>query len=242
MNKKQILALVIILSLTIIIGILVGFELLPTSSITIFSLIMGVGLLIFIRKFKQENEKELAERPDKISSNASSKSQYLIGTTRLFSILSAFLTIVILGDIFLPAGTTDIAAVISKNESSSKYGTAFYINAKGNYNYRENVSEDFYKLASAGDKIKVYLSKNFMEWKSVELIKNDRIVAISNGSDIYYLGIFGIAFLIPLFSFSDPQKWLKNFYYWIPSVILILLSLVLLIFLNLKWFGIIEKF
>ena len=63
----------------------------------------------------------------------------------------------------------------------------------------------FYKKALKGDIIRLGLTKFFKEWKTLELIQNNKIVMRTRGHDIYAMGLFGLFFLVPLFSFL-PRK------------------------------------
>ena len=242
MNKNQILTLILGISITIVISLLVSFELLPKNSIIISAIVLGIVLTILIRKQKENsNEKGLPETERK-NTKDSTRFYYLIITIRIFSLFSALLTLIIISDILLPASVVDSAIVYYKNINESKNGKTYYIYASGKYKYKESVNKDFYDKIQIRDTLKVYLTKNFLEWKKAELIKNNNIALTLQGSDIYYMGTFGLAFLIPLFSFLDYRKWLKKIYYWIPSGILIILSLVFWTLLILKWTGSIEKF
>lgn len=240
MKKQQIKILAISIIFVTIVGLLVGLEILPTDSIIYSSIITSTALVILIRKYQKNNIKE--EKLELTTNEKYSKLKPLIIITRVFSLVPVILTIIILSDIFLPASIVDEAVIFNKNITKSRDGNSYYLYGEGKYKYSESVELDFFDKVQVGDTIQIHLSKNFMEWKKVDLIKNNTIIFTTQGSDIYYMGIFSLAFLFPIISVLDPSKWLKKFYFWIPSSILIILSIVFWILLILKWTGAIEKF
>jgi len=242
MNKNQTIILVIGIVLTLFISLLVSFDYLPKNSILISAIIIGIVLTIFIRKFGQENLKQNKKESETESQDQFSRFKHIIYITRILSLLSAILTLIIISDIILPEGKVDTAIVYLKNISISDKDSTYYIYASEIYKYKESSSIDLYENVQIGDTLLVYLSKNFMEWKRVEVFRRNKPIFVSQGGDIHYMGAFGIAFLLPLFSLLNPRKWFKKFYYWIPSSILIILSMVFWTLLILKWTGSIEKF
>ena len=118
---------------------------------------------------------------------------------------TAVLTCLIFYDVFMPINSFDEAKIISKNKYFHKGTTNYSIKAQGQYDYNEKIGMSFYKKALKGDIIRLGLTKFFKEWKTLELIQNNKIVMRTRGHDIYAMGLFGLFFLVPLFSFL-PRK------------------------------------
>ncbi|WP_086482127.1 hypothetical protein [Oceanospirillum sanctuarii] len=128
--------------------------------------------------------------------------KFFVLIIRIFAVPSVLMTILIAMDIALPYGMIDRAVVYEKYANTSKQGSSYNIKASGTFSYNEAVSKSFYERVEKGDILKVNLSQIFMEWKSVELIKSGNAVVVEIGTDIYYLGILGLVFLLTIFSFK----------------------------------------
>lgn len=151
------------------------------------------------------------------------------------------MTAIIVIDIISPYGIEDQAIVSEKTISNTKYGTSYNIKAYGAFDYNEAVSKSFYKLVNPGDTLKIYLSRIFLEWKSVELIRSGNVVAIEKGTDIYYMGLFGLAFLLTLFSFRSVEAIRSNRLVLIGIPILEIAAVAIFVKVILFTLGYIEK-
>jgi len=130
----------------------------------------------------------------------------LLLVVRIFSIPTAVLAFLIFYDVVMPINSFDEAKITSKYTYSHKAITNYSIKAQGQYDYNEQVGEAFYKKALKGDIVRLGLTRFFKEWKSLELIQNNKIVMRTRGYDIYPMGLFGLLFLVPLFSFLSGEK------------------------------------
>lgn len=120
---------------------------------------------------------------------------------RICSLPTAVLTLLIFYDVVMPINSFDAAKVIGKDKYFHKGTVNYSIKAQGKYDYYEKVGGAFYEKALKGDIVRLGLTKFFKEWKTLELIQDNRIVMRTRGHDIYAMGLFGLLFLVPLFSF-----------------------------------------
>ncbi|WP_319502494.1 hypothetical protein [uncultured Draconibacterium sp.] len=157
-----------------------------------------------------------------------------------FSAFSFFSFLLVFADITLPAQEVDRAKIIKKEIQISN-GKNYKIKAKGRYEYYEDVNHYFYSIANENDEIIVHLSKYFKEWKSIELIQNEKIITSAIGTDIYYMGAFSLLFLVPLFSFKSVKFLSSRKELMIGIPIIELISLILIIRFLVVQLGMIEK-
>jgi len=80
-----------------------------------------------------------------------------------------------------------------------------------------------------------------LEWKSVELIKSGNVVAIEKGTCTYYMGLFGLAFLLTLFSFRSVEAIRSNRLVLIGIPILEIAAVAIFVKVILFTIGYIEK-
>lgn len=160
---------------------------------------------------------------------------------RILVLPSALMTAIIVTDIFSPYGVEDKAIVLGKYISSSKHGDSYNLKAQGDFEYNEAISKSFYEHVHRGDILKVKLSRIFMEWKSVELIKSGKVVAVEKGVDIYYMGIFGLAFLLTTFSFKSIEYIQSNKLILIGIPVLEIAAVAIFVKVLLYMLGYIEK-
>ncbi len=161
--------------------------------------------------------------------------------TRMLAGFSIVITCLIIYDIIAPASRFDQAIITGKNTYRRRSGIAYNIQAKGDFEYNENVKKQFYETAKTGDTINVALSRFFGEWKSIELIRNNKVIIKNTGMDIYFMGIFGLLFLVPLLAFLPEEKLFSNLLLIIFIPVLELLAIALCIKLILVLAGVIEK-
>ena len=161
--------------------------------------------------------------------------------TRMLTAPSVVITCVIIYDIIIPASKFDQAVITRKNTYRSRIGISYNIQAKGNYDYNEKVSKQFYHTALIGDTINVALSRFFGEWKSLELIRNNKVIIKNTGRDIYYMGIFGLLFLLPLLAFLPKESLFSKPLLIVLITILELLAIALCVKFILVLAGVIEK-
>ena len=154
---------------------------------------------------------------------------------------SVVITCLIIYDIIAPAAKFDQAIITRKNTYRGRRGISYNIQAKGNFDYYEKVKKQFYDTAKIGDTIKVALSRFFSEWKSLELIRNDKVIIKTIGMDIYFMGMFGLLFLIPLFTFLSKEKLFSNLLLIIFIPVIEFIAILLWIKLILVLAGVIEK-
>jgi hypothetical protein len=161
--------------------------------------------------------------------------------TRILAWPSVVITFVIIYDIIAPAAKFDQALITRKSTNRSKSGINYNIQAKGNFDYYEKVNKQFYNTALIGDTINVALSRFFSEWKSIELVRNDKVIIKTTGVDLYFMGMFGLLFLVPLFAFLPKEKLFSNLLLIIFIPVIELIAILLWIKLILVLAGVIEK-
>jgi hypothetical protein len=161
--------------------------------------------------------------------------------TRVLVWPSVVIACVIFYDLIAPASNFDQAVITRKNTYHGRTGINYNIQAKGNFDYNEKVSKQFYNSALIGDTINVALSRFFAEWKSIELIRNDKVIIKNTRTDIYYMGIFGLLFLVPLLAFLPKETLFSKPLIIVCIPILELLAVALCVKFILVLAGVIEK-
>lgn len=164
-----------------------------------------------------------------------------ITVSRILAAASIVITCLIIYDIIAPASRFDQALITRKSTHRRRSGIAYNIQAKGNFDYNENVKKQFYDTALIGDNINVALSRFFGEWKSLELVRDNKVIIRTTRMDIYFMGIFGLLFLVPLLAFLPKEKLLANLPLIIFITVLELIAILLWIKLILVWMGVLEK-
>lgn len=160
---------------------------------------------------------------------------------RILAAPSVVITCLIIYDIIAPASNFDKAVITRKNTHRGRTEISYNIQAKGNYDYNEKISKQFYDTALIGDTINVALSRFFGEWKSIELIRENKVIIKKTGMDIYYMGIFGLVFMLPLLAFLPKEKLFSNLLLIVFIPVLELLAIALCVKFILVLVGVIEK-
>jgi len=159
---------------------------------------------------------------------------------RILSIPSAFIALLIFVDCVVTNHDIDRAIVKEKHVSSGS-SKDYFVTAKGKYSYSEGVSRDFYDKLNIGDDVVIRLTPFFKEWKSIELIRGGVIVAKTTGTDMYYMAIMGIAFLIPLLSFQSEEYIRSQIALMILIPLFEVISLLVIFKFFLVWVGIFDR-
>ncbi len=124
--------------------------------------------------------------------------------------LCVAITPLILYDIVSPAKETDEAIITGKTTYSSRGKDIFKLEAKGRYTYREEVSRRVHATAEAGDTLRVCLSPIFKEWKTMEVVRSGKTLISASGSDLYWMGAFGLLFLVSLAAYFPDRRLFTN--------------------------------
>lgn len=161
--------------------------------------------------------------------------------TRILAVPTTLITCLITYDIIAPASHYDRAVITRKNTNRTRNGISYNIQAKGNSDYYEKVKKQFYDTAKIGDTINVALSRFFGEWKSLELVSNDKVIIKTIGMDIYFMGMFGLLFLVPLLAFLSKEELFSNLLLIIFIPVIEFIAILLWIKLILVLAGVIEK-
>ena len=159
---------------------------------------------------------------------------------KILSIPSLLIALLIFADCIVTSREIDRAIVKEKyvSEVSSK---EYYVAAKGNYSYREGVSEDFYDRLNVGDEVIIRLTPFFKEWKSIELIRGGVTIAKTTGTDMYYMAIMGMALLIPLFSFQSEAYIRSQLVLMIMIPLFEFISILIIFRFFLVWMGVFDR-
>jgi len=181
------------------------------------------------------------------------KKWYLV-VTRLLAPLCAALALLFFYDLATPATRADAARVVGKAERLRRATPHFIVVAKGRYTYREDVSSRLFRTIEVGDELRVSLSPVFTEWKTVEVVRNGRIIAAAQGlalPELSGMGAMGLLFLVGLAAFLPervlfPER-LFSSHPWMALLVItgpVLDFAALLIGLRLLrvWMGQVEKF
>ena len=135
------------------------------------------------------------------------KKWYLV-VTRLLAPLCAALALLFFYDLAAPANQTDTARVVGKARQMRRAKPVFVVEAKGRYTYREDVSARIFRAIQVDDELRVSLSPVFTEWKTVEVVRNGRIIAAARGlalPELSGMGAMGLLFLVGLAAFL-PER------------------------------------
>jgi hypothetical protein len=119
---------------------------------------------------------------------------------RILALPTALMGFLIFYDIFFAPPHQDVARITRKYVTYGR-GGGNYIQAKGDFSYSESVPVSFWNQCTAGDEIKLALTPCFKEWRHVSLLQNGKPVAESMGKDIWWMGMFGVCFLVPCIFF-----------------------------------------
>ena len=173
--------------------------------------------------------------------------------TRLLAPLCAALALLFFYDLAAPANQTDTARVIRKARQMRRAKPVFVVEAKGRYTYREDVSVRIFRAIEVDDELHVSLSPVFTEWKTVEVVRNGRVITAARGLALHELsgmGAMGLLLLIGLAAFLParlifPERLLSSH----PWMTLLLITVPVLDFAALLiglrlvrvWMGQIEK-
>ena len=191
-----------------------------------------LGIFQKVRKLTNRSGSEM---------NPKFKKLYIV-INRSLVIPSVVLSVLMIYDILGPASSFDQVVITGKYTSRDKLGIDYNIRARGNFKYDEVVGKDFYDSVCKGDVVRVALSKFFSECKSLELVRDREVVIKTVGTDIYGMGIFGIALLFTLWAFRSEDKLLSSGIY-----VLVILSILNVVTVGLwarfvlVWMDVIEK-
>jgi hypothetical protein len=144
-------------------------------------------------------------------------------------------------DLVMPATQTDEAVVtgISKHFVNSRY--TYSVQGQGRYRYNEEVNRSMYERLEEGDTLRVSLSRFFSEWKSLEVIRDGKIIARTRGDDLYFMGLFGILFLLSVAAFLPDRLLFRNLIVIITLPVVNLVGVMLWIRFIQLWTGQIDK-
>jgi len=159
---------------------------------------------------------------------------------RILSLPSALIALLIFADCIVKNHEIDRAIVKGKHVSIVS-STDYYVKAKGKYSYSEPVSKGFYDKLNVGDDVVIRLTPFFKEWKSIELVRGGIIVAKTTGTDMYYMAIMGIAFLIPLLSFKSEEYIRSQIVLMIIIPLFEVISILIIFKFILVWVGVFDR-
>ena len=161
---------------------------------------------------------------------------------RMFGLLSLIVGAAIVYDLVSSPKETDFAIVTGKAQFYGRYGSSNTVYAKGKYVYNEDVTLSFYNACRAGDTLELGLTPLGKEWRHVALVRNGVEIARSVGSDVWYMGLFGVAFLLVAFVSAIGSNLLTcNFGFLIGASFANLLALLLILKYVGVIFGVFEK-
>jgi hypothetical protein len=93
--------------------------------------------------------------------NATTWKKWYLVVTRLLAPLCAALALMFFYDLAAPANQTDTAQVVGKARQMRRAKPVFVVEAKGRYNYREDVSARIFRAIQVDDELQVSLSPVF---------------------------------------------------------------------------------
>jgi hypothetical protein len=140
--------------------------------------------------------------------HATWKGLYLV-VTRLLAPLCAAVALLFFYDLATPATGADTARVVGKAERLRRATRHFVVHAKGRYTYREDVSARLFRTIEVGDELRVSLSPVFTEWKSMEVVRNGRVVTAARTSELPELSgmaVMGLFLLVGLGAFLPERR------------------------------------
>lgn len=144
-------------------------------------------------------------------------------------------------DLVMPATQTDAASVTGKSKHFVNNRHNYSVQAQGRYRYNEEVSRSMFERLEKGDTLRVSLSRFFSEWKTLEVLREGKIIARTRGDDLYYMGLFGLLFLLSLAAFLPDRILFQNLIVVITLPIVNLVGVMLWIRFIQLWTGQIEK-
>jgi hypothetical protein len=172
--------------------------------------------------------------------NPTWKGRYLL-VTRLLAPLCVALALLVFYDLATPATRADAARVIAKVQRTRRGWPVYTVEAKGRYAYRKDVSARIFRTIQVGDTLRVSLSPVFTEWKTLEVVRNGRVVVATRGPELYGMAAMGLFFLVGLAAVL-PERLL--FTHQLLVITVPVLDFTALLFgyrLVLVWMGQIEK-
>jgi hypothetical protein len=144
-------------------------------------------------------------------------------------------------DLIAPARETDTAVITAKDTRSRRGSTRHEITARGRYSYAEEVPRHFYRVAQEGDKLQVSLTPIFSEWKKMSIIRDGQVIASSQGTELLWMGAFGLFFLVTLCAYLPERVILARLRLAVAIPVLELVGAMLWLRFALLWAGQIEK-
>jgi hypothetical protein len=122
----------------------------------------------------------------------------IINTLRILAVPTMFVSIVCFFDLILPSNESDTAIITQRTPEPTGrlYRVRCSVHAEGRLTYREQVPKSFFSAIRTGDKLHIHLTRLLGEWKMVELVRNNRVVATSYGRDLHGILFFGVVFAI----------------------------------------------
>jgi hypothetical protein len=131
------------------------------------------------------------------------KSVYLL-VTRLLAPLCAALALLFFYDLAAPATQTDTPRVVEKVRRSRRGLPVYVVEAKGRHSYREEVSARIFRRVEVGDTLRVSVSPILAEWKTMEVVRNGRVVTAARWHELRELSgmaVMGLLLLAGLGAF-----------------------------------------
>jgi hypothetical protein len=116
--------------------------------------------------------------------NATAWKRVYLLVTRLLAPLCAALALLFFYDLATPATQTDTPYVVGKVRRSRRGMPVFTVEATGRHSYREEVSARIFGTVEVGDTLHVSLSPVLAEWKSMEVVRNGRVVTAARWHEL----------------------------------------------------------
>lgn len=119
------------------------------------------------------------------------------------SLMAATVGVLSIADVIMAPRETDEAVVTGKRKfHHAKQGTDYSVTAHSEKReYNESVSVSFHSAARKGDTLLIQLTPVFREWKSVQVVRDGRVIHRGSGVDMYAMVIMGAFFILTLYSF-----------------------------------------
>jgi len=126
--------------------------------------------------------------------------------------MAATVGILAITDTLLPVKEETSALVTGKQKNfRGKQGNDYFVRARNQTKeYNESISLMLYSVVSQGDTLLIRLSPVFNEWKSVRVIRDNKVIYKGKGLDIYAMMIMGVFFIMTLYSFQLYFRMRKN--------------------------------
>lgn len=144
-------------------------------------------------------------------------------------------------DIVMPVTETDEAVVTGMTKRHMNRRYTYFVQGQGRYCYNEGISRSMYQRLQKGDTLHVSLSRFFGEWKSLEVVRDGRTIARTRGDDLYYMGLFGILFLLSVAAFLPDRLLFSNLIVLIMLPVVNFAGVILWIKFIQLWTGQIDK-